>query len=112
MIGIKLKVVEPRELSADGLLLPVAEEEVERRDQHRDKTKRTLGDRVAVVENGSEGAEGVGTPWVIRLHSPRAGRPEGDDMRASRSPSLYSCGRSNSPGGGSQERCGTSVPGA
>ena len=43
MIETKFNLVDPRELSADGLLLPVAEEEVERRDQHRDKTKRDLG---------------------------------------------------------------------
>jgi hypothetical protein len=35
MIEIKFKVVDPHELSADGLPLPVAEEEMERRDQDR-----------------------------------------------------------------------------
>ena len=43
MTEIKFKLFDPRELSADGLLLSVAEEEVERRDQHQDKTKRDLG---------------------------------------------------------------------
>jgi hypothetical protein len=37
MIEIKLKVVDPRQVSADGLPLPVAEEEMERRDQDRDE---------------------------------------------------------------------------
>jgi hypothetical protein len=37
MLGIKLKVVDPRQVSADGLRLPVTEEEMERRDQDRDE---------------------------------------------------------------------------
>jgi hypothetical protein len=37
MIGIKLKVVDPRQVAADGLRLPVTEGEMARRDQDRDE---------------------------------------------------------------------------